>query len=612
MNKVWSILRWLLVILACLWLALCTSVGPIYRANGSIVDFSWLNGLIFAASFLVYLGIVLLLAIPSCRHSLRSRFAATAIPKVVRTIWHPVHNRWQKLTPHIVRLTDRWWKLWLVLLVGWLWAYVVLVSAFGADVFSQLREFASAWAQSHGEAQPYLDGTQSVNTIMDVYPTAHYLWPDSPTFLTNQHNIVLTVFYGGVLFASRQLTGLTAPGLVLLSGLQYLFAAFCCSATANRFLNRCHTSGAAVRFAVLVCLLLNPLVVFSTISLTKSPLFAFTFLWWFGIHYELHTAASNHANPSQAIDRRLIIPLTLSTLIMLFSAKYAIYIVSLQLVLALLAHRRHWKTYVVALLLPLLACQSMLTALNASGTIIGGDPIESKGVQLQQIGRAAQRHPELIPAEARTALDPIIDLNAAANAYNPQDADPMKSSGSDQYKAIVYRWKTVTEEDMKQFNQAWLQIGMADPIDYIDGALAKMYGYFDVTDSPYVAMTYYIDNTVMERESPGIKHWLGGARDGVAAFVNGWSSIPVLGWLVHGNLYVVLTLLVGAAEVIRHRWRSLAFHLPMLLLMGVMMTAPANNFERHMLPLAFAFVFLLIWYVRESRSESPSREITEP
>ena len=183
----------------------------------------------------------------------------------------------------------------------------------------------------------------------------------------------------------------------------------------------------------------------------------------------------------------------------------------------------------------------------------------------------------------------------------------MKSSGSDQYKAIVYRWKTVTEEDMKQFNQAWLQIGMADPIDYINGALAKMYGYFDVTDSPY-----YIDNTLMERESPGIKHWLGGARDGVAAFVNGWSSIPVLGWLVHGNLYVVLTLLVGAAEVIRHRWRSLAFHLPMLLLMGVMMTAPANNFERHMLPLAFAFVFLLIWYVRESRSESPSREITEP
>ena len=61
-----------------------------------------------------------------------------------------------------------------------------------------------------------------------------------------------------------------------------------------------------------------------------------------------------------------------------------------------------------------------------------------------------------------------------------------------------------------------------------------------------------------------------------------------------------MTLLFGAAEVIRRRWRTLAWHMPLLLLMGVMVTSPANNFERHMLPVTFVFCFVVLTYWRES------------
>jgi hypothetical protein len=80
--------------------------------------------------------------------------------------------------------------------------------------------------------------------------------------------------------------------------------------------------------------------------------------------------------------------------------------------------------------------------------------------------------------------------------------------------------------------------------------------------------------------------------------------MPVLGWVTHGNLYVVLTLLIGAAEVVLRRWRTLVWHMPLLLLMGVLIDAPANNFERHMLPLAFVFGFLALTFWRESRAGS--------
>ncbi|PWG59169.1 hypothetical protein DF200_08930 [Bifidobacterium catulorum] len=350
--------------------------------------------------------------------------------------------------------------------------------------------------------------------------------------------------------------------------------------------------------------------------MTKSPLFAFTFVWWFGVLYELHslhtparttpaptpTAHTTHTTPitTPRIPARTVIALAVSTLIMLASAKYAVYIVALLLVLALLADRRRWRTWTIALLIPLIAFQGMLTALTATHTIIGGDAIESKGIQLQQIGRVAQRNPQGIPQSARDRLAPIIDLDAAAKAYFPQDADRMKSSGSAEDKTIVYRWKTVTADDMTQFNKAWLEIGKANPVLYIDAALAKSYGYFDVTDLPYVSALYYMDNGVIKTNAPHIAGWLGGWRDAVAGVFNGWSRVPVIGWPLHGNFWTILVLVIGAAEVVLRRWRALAFHLPMLLLMGVMITAPANDFDRHMLPLAFVFAFLAIWFLRDT------------
>lgn len=624
MNRVWNALRWGLAGLACLWLALCTAVGPIYRGDGSIADFSWVNWVVLLATFAVYGGIVVILS--------RLRNVIAAAESVRRPV--PVEPSRPRKAPHaftavIYACTDRWWKLWLILLIGWLWALVTLLSAFGADVFSQIGEFTSEWKQLHGGTPAYLTGDGVVNAIMDVYPTAHYLWPATPTFLTNQHNILLTLLYGSVGFGSRTLTGSADAGLVLLSAAQYVFAAFCCAATLHRALNlpflkrddghaavTAHPSSAIARVALIV-LLLNPTVAFSAISLTKSPLFAFTFLWWFGIWYELHLTSRNDGigadapgpGPSRwfGTSARTATAFALSTILLLASAKYGLYVVALMLVLGLLADRRRWRLFAVALLLPLLVFQGALTACISSGMIIDGDPIEGKGVQLQQIGRVAQRDAGNIPDSAREMLDPILDLDAAAEAYFPDDADRMKSSGGNEDKTVVYRWKTVTAEDMKGFNQAWLEIGLANPVLYIDGLLSKCYGYFDVADPPYTSAAYYIDNGQIATHSAFLDGWLGGARHAVSGFVNAWGSIPVLGWPLHGNFWTVLTLLVGAAEVVTRRWRALAFHLPLLLLMGVMVTAPANNFDRHMLPLIFVFGVLALQYLRESRPSDEDR-----
>ncbi|NEG54967.1 hypothetical protein GFD21_04085 [Bifidobacterium sp. SMA15] len=685
--------RWALAVMACLWLAWCTAVGPLYWEDSSIAAFGWPNALYGVTAFVAYLLIIVALVRRGRREPLFGRTSAAPagaltprrFPPVRPGSGHdatvndvangsPVTNETNKtngingtddpaprtrrarrtaaartgltrarmfLARWTVRLTDRRWKIWTILFAGWLWVPTTLLAAFGADLRSQAREFSWAWNQWTGLKQPYI-GFFSF-APMDIYPTAHYLWPADPTYLTDQHNIVLTLWYGSTMAASRHLTGSNDWGVIVLAAVQFLFAVCCTAATVHRFLNLpwlrrwdvrtsrddfahperglsvrprrfAHpemgtrpalppqAAHAGVRLAVLLFFLVCPLPVFATISLTKSPLFAFAFLWAFGIWYELYATGvlSGSRRTVIRLPRRTFAAFAAANCVMLISAKYAWYVLVFEFVLAILADRRRWATYVAALLLPTVLIHGGISLAVSSGRIIGGDPIESRGVQLQMIARVAQRDPDSIPDSAREELAPVFNLDQMADAYFPQDADPVKSSGI-QSKKVSYRWRSVKPEDMKGFNQAWLEIVRANPVVAMDALMAKCYGYFDIADLPYVSMDYYVNSDYVQHNSTWIKYVNHDWRDWVACVAKSWGSIPVLGWVTHGNCYVIATLLIGAAEVVLRRWRALAWHLPLLLLMGVMITAPANDFERHMLPVAFCFAFLCLTFHRDSR-----------
>lgn len=672
LARVGAALCWLIAALACAWIAWCTAIGPLMRADAGLAAFRWTNGVAFVAMFVVCFGIVWLLvrsahraadsatrttASLGCAADSTAHLSAPAAHLAGRTIALPPRAaRFFAATGRLtVRATRNWRRIWLVLAIGWLWIPTTLLVAYGADILSQTREFAWAWNQWTGLEQPYIGFFSFVP--MDIYPTAHYMWSTDPTYLTDQHNIVLTVIYGASAALSRYLTGSNDAGFVVLAALQWLFAGFCCASAANRFFNlpwiprtapapdyahperlrtatpidfahpergpRIHTltahtpapAGPLARALVMLLFLCCPLVTFSTISLTKSPLFAFAFTWWFGLMYELYMTHRNAPARPQRTRPVTIAALVVSCVVMLVSAKYAWYILMIQVVLSLLADRRRWRLYLLTLLLPTVLVHGAIAMLIGSGAIIGGDPIESRGAQLQMIARVAQRNPGAIPESAARKLAPIFNIDQMAQAYRSEDADPVKSSGI-QSKKVSYRWRSVTAEDMKQFNAAWLEIVRADPQTAFDALFAKSYGYFDVFDPPYVPMSYYVDNDYVQQSNTWIKHYNHDWRGGVAHVVRQWSRIPVLGWVTHGNFYVTLTLLIGAAELALRRWRALSWHMPLLLLMGVMITAPANNFERHMLPIAFVFGFLCITFARDNRGGSwvhgPARGTARP
>ncbi|MBF1677552.1 MAG: beta-carotene 15,15'-monooxygenase, partial [Scardovia wiggsiae] len=58
LARFWLILRWTAVSLVCAWMALCTAVGPLYRANSSITSFRAHNWILLITFFAGYMGIV--------------------------------------------------------------------------------------------------------------------------------------------------------------------------------------------------------------------------------------------------------------------------------------------------------------------------------------------------------------------------------------------------------------------------------------------------------------------------------------------------------------------------------------------------------------------------
>lgn len=684
---------YILCALLCSLLAFATCIGPIFRNQdpqfhlGTLADFSWINALIFVLAFAIYAAMLATLiyygkcgAIPPQYgkfanwirlHLIRLHLIRKGSKRSKGKEASKDSNKGEKASkvaskPNRILLLlsilkprfsygFRWFvthatrnrrNLFLTFLLGWLWAPVTLLAAYGADICSQIREYSWAWNQVTGLKQPYIGFFSFVP--MDIYPTAHYLWPAQPTYLTDQHNIVLTVIYGSVAAVSRYFTDSNDAGIVLLALAQCVFAAWCVAATAHRFLNRPwlaatskqtskHTSEQTskqtlehnlqtplfARFAVLLMFLLNPLVVCSTIALTKSPLFAFAFLWWFGVNYELSRSyGTDEANagktasptapttpatptaPTAPLKARwhTVLELIISVCVMLIAAKYAWYILFAQCVLLVVFDRKRRRLWLSCILVPTLLIHGALVFLISSGAIINGDPIESRGIQLQQIARIAKLDPHSIPRSTKRLIAPIFNLDQTAEAYKPYDADPVKSSGL-QSKKVSYRWRYVTRDDIARLNRAWWMMVKHSPLVALDALIAKTYGYFDIFDRPYVGPEYYIDTDNIHN-STWIKYWNPRWRTQFASAISSWSDIPVVSWPIHGNTFVFATLMLGVAEIVLKRWRTLVWHIPLALLVGVMVLAPANNFERHMLPVAFAFGFMLLTFWRDTVSQS--------
>lgn len=60
-ERIGTFLSWMLAVLACLWVAWCCAIGPLYWFGDGLSDFGWLNVLYLVVAFAIWFSIVVAL-----------------------------------------------------------------------------------------------------------------------------------------------------------------------------------------------------------------------------------------------------------------------------------------------------------------------------------------------------------------------------------------------------------------------------------------------------------------------------------------------------------------------------------------------------------------------
>ncbi|GGH37549.1 DUF6020 family protein [Microbacterium album] len=478
----------------------------------------------------------------------------------------------------------RWWRLSLALLV--LWAPLLALRWPGAvnpDFALMVTEIAQRRSEFPGDAfKPY-----------DIYPIAYHLLPAGDLIWSNQHNAFLTLIYGGMAGVSGAVFQSYIPGVVVLTTGQALFTVFALGralALAARHVERRWVKVAGL--ALTAGSVMTPLW---SMDLSKNPLFAAAVVWWLALLLEF---AFGHE-----IRRRWGAEVAAATVVVLVSVKFGVYVAALGLMLLLITRRRP-RLLLAALLTPILVFVVLLRGLMVAGLVIPDDSVETRVVQLQQMALTLREHPDALDERDRARLERVFDIEAMTRVYDPDNADPVKSSGLDDNGS--YRWRTVSAEDWSHVTGIWARLGARYPALYVDAFLLKSHRYLDIASEspPWPPLRTITWSVTYSLDLTGVND---GGRELLASGLAAAHREPVLRLVMSASAWAVATILLCTVAISLRRPRAALYALPLALQAGVALLSPLNGAARYLLGLVYAagLVFMALG-MRDGTAHTPA------
>ncbi|WP_370248119.1 DUF6020 family protein [Nocardioides sp.] len=519
----------------------------------------------------------------------------------------PRGRRWRRRTDHVYA---RWGRLAVVLVLMWLpWYLTSFPGQPSPDAANMITEFLDTRAD-FADTPPLAPA--DLTSPLEDYPTSDYLLTDSDRLWSNHHPFFLMLTYGGISAASVALFDSLVPGLVLISGLSAALTVVA-FARALWLLGR-RVRGWRVRLLALVGLGVTPLIPLWSMAEHKNQLFCAAFVWWLALTAQLldradrtaPTGPTAGARAPIAPGRGWYLETTAASLIMAISVQFGWIVLAAQSVALLVVLRRR-ATPVLAMALPALAVMGSISALGTAGVVVPSDPIETKGLQLQTMALLLREHPEdAFTAAERADLERLFDLDVAAAVFDPDNADPIKSTGPLDKKSASFRYRTVRAEDWEPFDGIILAAAARHPGTALDALFLKSYRYLDPFDRGtdfYPPWNPDYDRTVSgHRAAPMPLNDV--SRGAVRAVANGCHSVAVCRPLVSpGPPTLLVVLLLGAGVVVRRR-RAWLWALPFALQLGIAGVSPLSAGGRYVLAAVYGATIVVLLLAAPDRPDA--------
>ena len=487
----------------------------------------------------------------------------------------------------------RWF---LIILICWLpYIFILYPGTTNADTNNQFMEFFG-----HG------------NQVRDIYPIGWYLVGKHPFTISNQHNFLVTLFYGSNLKIGVQLFHNAGIGIFLSSFAQIIFLVGLYTYSLGLF-KRLGMSDKLIKiFGWFYALFpMSPII---TQFLTKNVLYSEFLLWMIlllaGFIKDFH------------LSKKWLLAFSLSVLGQLATEKYGLYIVAFMLVVGLICAK--WQKQVLKVVL----CAFCMTVLFVGGQKIvfsslhvpDGDPIEGQALMLQSTALYQKEYGNTLSAKDNKIINRVFVQKNLVQLYLPYRDDFVKSSGA-KVKGFKtgYRYKTVTKADIQAYKHLWPKLMMKHPMVLFEATMSQGYGYLDVlslqspttaqtasdslnlsaplVDIPNGKETIHID--YLNRQLP-LKKLLAGLFDT-------FSKLVPFSILLNGNAVLCLTILAFLLLIAEGLYKESLLILPALLQVPIIMMSPVNNNQRYMytffLMLAVVLGLTTVWIMRHHQSK---------
>ncbi|MBX9032546.1 DUF6020 family protein [Gordonibacter massiliensis (ex Traore et al. 2017)] len=282
-----------------------------------------------------------------------------------------------------------------------------------------------------------------------------------------------------------------------------------------------------------------------------------------------------------------------------------IYLVLITVAIEALVYRRNLIRFAIPFFTPLLISAFVLPMfVYPAADVVSGSSSEALGPLYQSTAAYANRYPQEITDDERSAINAVLEYDALSSTYDPVTQDPVKT---------LQRTEATGEDKLRYF-AAWVHMGMKHPEIYLVSiGLVPMpfccpsaeFTYYD--NSAPTTIDYYLEG--FDSPSPQLAQAMAHldvnenpafdeARTTLRTALSTVGSIPVLGWplgLGFWASWVPLFCVVGIC-VSRRRWTPTL--VPTFLSVALLALSPWAM-ARYALPLVLSAPLLIgVLYAR--------------
>lgn len=400
-------------------------------------------------------------------------------------------------------------------------------------------------------------------------------------YINQNHPAVPTLLLHGLLVTGNALTGSLNTGIALYCGLQALCLAAATAYTGDLLIRR---GAFSLRYAWVIPLygFLNPVLHASAVLLTKDVFYS---AFWLFLLTGLFRVLTGEKTKGAWIG------LGLASLGIVLFRNEGRYLLIVSFLAAALICRETRKAFFIAcggtVLTSLLVFRLLFPALGFTP----GSVREPFSVPFQQTARTVRDCPSDITEEEEAAIDRVLDYWSLGDLYDPDLADPVKST---------FR-EDATTEDLLEYFQVWAAMGWRHPDTYLQAFLHKNYQHFYpgktrlyLYDYAWSDVNYNFTNQQIQplRKAFSQIEGLAPARAVHDQAMIRAENLPVLDVLCTPALYTWIVILAFCFALRRKDRRMISWTVFPLVLLIMNLFTPTNAYlGRYMLPVFTAAVF---------------------